>query len=177
MTWRLADSVDQDTLRTWKEERDAFFDLHPRPWDEVVEDAYHKQFTRRMEAWLDAGHGACVLRDLRCRKVVADAFRHFEGVRYDLATWVVMPNHVHAIVCPYAGWQLSQLLHSWKSFTAKKINELFGQRGTLWMDESFDHIIRDKASLEKFVRYVRNNPVKAGLGSDEYELWVAEAMG
>ncbi|HEY1052492.1 MAG TPA: transposase [Prosthecobacter sp.] len=177
ITWRLADSVDQDTLKAWKQERDVFFTAHPRPWDEAIEDAYHKQFTRRMERWLDAGRGSCVLRDWRCREVVAEAFRHFEGVRYDLAAWVVMPNHVHAIVCPHAGRQLSQLLHSWKSFTAKKINESLGQRGTLWMDESFDHIIRDKASLERFVRYVRNNPVKAGLGSDEYELWVAEGMG
>lgn len=177
VTWRLEDSVDQETLALWRGERDVFFTEHPRPWDELTEDTYHKQFTRRMESWLDAGLGACVLHDVCCRDKVVEALRHFDGVRYDLAAWVVMPNHVHVIVCPAAGWRLSQLLHSWKSYTAKKINEVMRRRGTLWMDESFDHIIRDKASLERFVRYVRNNPVKAGLGADEYALWVAEEMG
>lgn len=168
--------MDQETLVRWKQERDAFFATHPKPWDAETENKYHKQFTRRIERWLDAGHGACVLRDARCRSIVAEALLHFDGLRYDLAAWVVMPNHVHAIICPAAGWTLSQILHSWKSFTAKKINELLSQRGTLWMDESFDHIIRDKGSLERFVRYIRLNPVKAGLKDDEFSLWVAEAL-
>lgn len=176
VTWHLADSVDQETLALWKRERDEFFAAHPRPWDEVTEDAYHKQFTRRMEQWLDAGRGSCVLREVRCRSIVVEALRYFDGLRYDLASWVVMPNHVHLIVCPAAGWQLSQLLHSWKSYTAKQINEALVQRGTLWMDESFDHIIRDKASLEKFIRYIRNNPAKANLDAHEYALSVAEEM-
>lgn len=175
VTWRLADSVDQNTLAAWKQERDAFMAAHPRPWEEAVEDAYHKQFTRRMERWLDAGHGACVLRDSRCREIVAECLQHFEGIRYDLVTWVIMPNHVHVIVCPCAGWSLMRILHTWKSYTANKINQLLGRQGALWMEESFDHIIRDKASLEKFSRYIQNNPVKAGLSEMEYSLRVVKA--
>lgn len=176
VTWRLADSVDQETLALWRREREVFFGAHPRPWDQGTEDEYRKQFTRRMEQWLDAGRGSCVLRDARCREVVVECLRHFEGARYDLGAWVVMPNHVHVIVCPCAGWDLIRILHTWKSFTANKIHEVLGQRGTLWMEESFDHIIRDKASLERFVRYVRNNPVKAGLSTQEHSLWVADEM-
>lgn len=101
ITWRQADSVDQETLALWKRERDEFFAGHPKPWDELTEDACHKQFTRRMEQSLDAGRGSCVLRDARCRNMVVEALRHFDGVRYELAAWVVMPNHVHAT--PQAG--------------------------------------------------------------------------
>jgi len=171
VTWRLADSVDADTLHKWKHERDEFFILHPKPWDEAVEKNYHERFSRRMERWLDAGHGSCVLRDQRCRDVVVECLHHFDGIRYDLAAWVIMPNHVHVLVCPFSEWQLVRILHTWKSFTASRINEILGLQGVLWMDESFDHIVRDKAALERFVKYIRNNPVKAGLGADEYSMW------
>jgi REP element-mobilizing transposase RayT len=171
VTWRLADSVDAVTLQTWKRERDEFFLLHPKPWDESIEKSYHDRFTRRMERWLDSGHGSCVLRERRCRDIVIECLNHFAGIRYELAAWVIMPNHVHVLVCPRPGWQLVRILHTWKSFTASKINEMLGLRGMFWMDESFDHIVRDKSSLERFAKYICNNPIKAGLRDDEYSLW------
>lgn len=171
VTWRLTDSVDADTLQAWQRERDDFFLLHPKPWDEPTEKSYHDHFTRRMERWLDAGHGSCVLRDRRCRDIVIECLHHFADVRYELAAWVIMPNHIHVLVCPFPGWQLVRILHTWKSFTANKINELIGQQGALWMDESFDHIVRDKSALDRFSNYIRNNPIKARLSEDEYSLW------
>ncbi len=171
VTWRLADSVDADTLRIWKQERDAFHELHPKPWDEATEKAYHERFTRRMELWLDAGHGSCVLREKRCREIMAECLHHFEGIRYELACWVIMPNHVHVLLRPLPGWSLDRILHTWKSFTANRFNEALGREGMLWMDESFDHMVRDKASLERFAKYIRSNPTKAHLSISEYTLW------
>ncbi len=95
--------------------------------------------------------------------LVQEALLHFQAQRYDLHAWVVMPNHVHAVVTPYHGHPLSKTLHSWKSFTSLKINKALGRSGVFWESESFDHLIRTVDRFERFVRYTEANPVKAGL--------------
>ena len=55
------------------------------------------------------------------------------------------------------------LLHSWKSFSSKRINRLVGRTGELWQSESFDHWIRDDEERARLVAYVEDNPVKARL--------------
>jgi REP element-mobilizing transposase RayT len=79
-------------------------------------------------------------------------------MRYELGEFVVMPNHVHAIVAPTGGHQLAQILHSWKSFTAHQFNRVLDSSGHVWQKESFDHIVRSAQHLAKFEAYIRNNP-------------------
>lgn len=107
--------------------------------------------------------GSCVLGDPRVATLVQNAMRHFDAQRYDLLAWCVMPNHVHAVVTPLAGYAPDVILHSWKSFSAHKANRLLGRSGPFWERESFDHLVRSIASLERFIRYVEQNPVAAGL--------------
>ena len=76
-----------------------------------------------------------------------------------------MPNHVHVLVCVGAKMKLSKVLHSWKSFTAHELNKLLGRRGTVWQDESFDHIVRSLDQLNHFRSYIGENPAKACLQS------------
>src|SRR6185369_3028655 len=97
VTFRLGDSVPQRLLTQWRDERERWLKQHPPPWTEAVEREYHAQFTTARERWLDAGHGACVLRQAECAGVVAEALRHFEDVRCRQLSWVIMPNHVHAL--------------------------------------------------------------------------------
>jgi len=85
---------------------------------------------------------------------------HFDGIRYELGEFVVMPNHVHAIVAPISGHQLSRILHNWKSFTAHQFNRVLTSRGRIWHRESFDHIVRSAEHLAKFEAYIRNNANK-----------------
>ena len=92
------------------------------------------------------------------RAFVIDALNCFAGARYYLREWVIMPNHVHAIVTPLAPYELSDIYHSWKSFTAKKINALLGTEGTVWQKESFDVIIRNADHLERIEKYIHDNP-------------------
>ena len=82
--------------------------------------------------------------------------------------WVVMPNHVHVLLKPMASLPISKLLAPVKGASARRINLRLGQGGTLWMDESFDHIVRGMDSLRKFQRYIKENPTKAGLKPDEF---------
>ncbi len=87
----------------------------------------------------------------------------FDGGRYHLQAWVVMPNHVHALVTPNEAFTLSSILHSWKSYTAKRANQLLGRAGEFWQAEYFDRAIRDERHFEKAVAYIETNPVKAHL--------------
>jgi REP element-mobilizing transposase RayT len=107
--------------------------------------------------------GSCVLRQPQLAQLVHNALLHFEGQRYLLVAWCVMPNHVHVIFGPLAGHTPSQILQSWKGFTARRGNQLLNKSGAFWERESFDHLIRSESGLEWFANYVNSNPVKAGL--------------
>jgi REP element-mobilizing transposase RayT len=273
LTWRLADSVPESVWRPWVEERKLFLESHPKPWDASVQKAFNTQFTRRMEDWLDAGHGSCALRSPEIRRVGEEALSFFQGQRYELNAWVLMPNHVHvlvqpllmrdgdegesgsdtdSLVCsssgkdafgaadteqtgmsvspyaadteqtgmsvsPYAAdaeqtgmsvapydtdteqtgmsvspydtdaeetgmsvsrcYPLSLILKTWKGVSSRKINALLGRKGAFWMDETYDHLVRSEVQLEHFRRYIRENPVKAGLASSDFTLWMGDAEG
>jgi REP element-mobilizing transposase RayT len=100
------------------------------------------------------------------RDIVLSALHYWNGQRIELDAAVVMPDHVHAIFRVMDGSDLSAILHSIKSFSASAVNRLMGTNGSLWLDESFDHIIRHEQEWEEKIAYVRNNPVKRGLVAD-----------
>ena len=106
--------------------------------------------------------GSCVLKEPPFAELVQNALRHFEGQRYLLVSWCVMPNHVHVIFAPLPGHSPSDILQSWKGFTARRANQMLGKSGAFWERESFDHLVRSSTSLDWFVEYVHDNPVKAG---------------
>ena len=81
-----------------------------------------------------------------------------------LSAWAVMPNHVHALLCPSE--KLSKVLLVIKSASARRANRLLercGQR--FWQDESFDHWVRDGHERNQIIRYIEWNPVKAALAA------------
>ena len=161
VTFRTADSLPQDKLRQWQSEREQWLAQHPEPHDDKTKREYYERFPERIEHWLDQGYGACHLKDPVFRQMVEDALRHFDGERYDLDAFVVSANHVHVIVTPKDGHELSAILHSWKSFTANQINKHLGQSGAFWQKESFDHIVRSMEQLERTRRYIRDHKVEA----------------
>jgi len=166
VTFRLADSLPQETLRTFLFERGDIVattkqmnrELSPSERARLT-----KLFSERIEGCLDAGIGECVLAEPDAASIVARALKHFQGRRYDLSAWCVMPNHVHVVVRPCPGHRLAEILHSWKSFTATRINRLLGRAGRLWQREYFDHLIRDEREFGRIIQYVLENPAKAGL--------------
>src|SRR6266853_1334737 len=163
VTFRLADSIPATKLSQLEDERRVWLNANPEPWTAEQRQAYYERFSAKIDEWLDAGGGSCVLKDERVAKVVVDALIHFNGERYNLGAWVVMPNHVHVVVTPHDGHHIRDILHSWKSFTAHKINELLGQTGRFWQHESYDHIVRNERALYKIQEYIDRNPEKAGI--------------
>ena len=121
VTFRLADSLPQEKLLQWRNEREIWLALHPPPHDEALRNEYEALFPQRLQQWLDAGSGSCILAQPAIMKLVDGALRHFNGQRYQLDEFVVAPNHVHALLVPFGQYKLSEILHSWKSFTAHEI--------------------------------------------------------
>lgn len=171
VTWRLADSLPKAKLDRWKEERAIWLSLHSKPWDEKTEIEYHDRFSRQIDVWLDQGSGSCVLKEAANATIMADALLHFDGNRYQLAAFVVMPNHVHVLFRPLGAHALAAILKSWKGFTARVINRRMGRTGTLWQDEYWDRLIRNARHFFKVAEYIRENPAKAKLQAGTFVVW------
>ena len=163
ITFRLADALPARLLAQWEDERTTWLRFHPKPWTLETEDEYHKRFSGAVDHWLDAGHGSCLLRQIDCAKIIDDALRHFDGNRLALISSVVMPNHVHVLLVQNPEYPLEDLLRSWKTFSARAINEVHKRSGTLWQRSYFDRLVRDEKHFRNCVRYIRKNPEKAHL--------------
>ncbi len=144
ITFRLADSLPASVMA-------RFDDLDP---------AVRR---RALDGALDRGHGGCLLRSPLAAAIVENAFLCFDGERYRLLAWVVMPNHVHCVIETTPAWPVYRVVQGWKSFTAKAINGAMARHGRVWQPEYFDRFIRDDVHLAAVIRYVEENPVKAGL--------------
>ncbi|MFM8392795.1 MAG: transposase, partial [Acidobacteriota bacterium] len=156
INFRLHDSVPASLLEQWREEL-RLHDLSSKQSEEA------EALRRLIEEYEDQGHGACYLRDPRVATLVENAFLYFDGDRYRLIEWSVMPNHVHVLIETCEGYPLSGVVKSWKTFTSLKANLLLGRKGIFWMPDYYDRYIRDQTHLSTVRSYIRNNPVKAGL--------------
>jgi REP element-mobilizing transposase RayT len=78
-----------------------------------------------------------------------------------MLAWVVMPNHVHVLI-EDGETPLSTIIRNWKSFASVEANKLLGRTGRFWQPEYWDHFMRDEEQTRKAIRYIENNPVKAG---------------
>jgi REP element-mobilizing transposase RayT len=114
------------------------------------------------------------------RALVLDSLSYWEGRKWSVLAAVIMPNHLHALVrClphPDGGvFDLAEILHSVKSFTAHQIMKQRGTPGKLWQDERYDRIVRDEAEFLEKWHYIRNNPVRDGLAArpEDYN-WLYE---
>lgn len=148
ITFRLADSVPVALWEALEQERNQTNSLERR---------------RQIEDLLNNGYGACYLARPEIGRLVEDALRHFDGERYRLIAWVIMPNHVHVLAEIWLGQPLDKIVHAWKSFTANEANRLLGREGRFWAREYYDRYIRNERHLAAVTHYIEQNPVKAGL--------------
>ncbi|MCH8042785.1 MAG: hypothetical protein IID44_03610 [Planctomycetes bacterium] len=136
------------------------------------------------------------------KTITLGAIQFWNNTRWTVFTSVVMPDHVHVLVQPLrmideeqapkpspvtqpiaAGdvrgfWPLSVLLHSVKSYSAHEIAKTRGRKGSVWLDERYDRIMRDDEEFWLRWQYIRDNPVKAELARapEEYE-WFYQQSG
>jgi len=166
--FRLADSIPRSKREKWEKEKKLLQNnasAHGRGMTPTEQKRLKFLLSKKIDACLDAGYGECLLKKSQVAGIIKNALQHFDGIRYKLHAWCIMPNHVHVIVEPLAEYKLSTIVHSWKSFTANKINRLLNRKGKLWQHEPYDHIIRSETEYWEHIEYVWNNPDKAGLSN------------
>ena len=152
ITFRLHDALPRSVILRWREEL-----AHER-FGEV-----EAIMRRRVEAYLDQGHGSCYLKNSEVAAMVQSGLLFHDEAKYRLSAWVVMPNHVHLLCTPCFGYNLAQIMHSLKSYTSNEANKILGRSGHFWQKEYFDRYIRNARHFAKVVAYIENNPVKARL--------------
>ena len=156
ITFRLADSLPQRVLRQLSK------DIRRLPASK------QERFRRKsIEHWLDTGLGCCVLARPEMAAAVRDALLHYDGDRYRLVAWCIMPSHIHVLIEPL--YSLSRIVQSWKSVTTRWMlqnNEKLGLgvvERSLWQRDYWDRCIRDEQHFQTAIHYIHENPVKAGL--------------
>ena len=162
---------------------------------------------KKLEAWIDAGHGSCLLIKPDIASMIQETLLYFHRLRYYLYAWVVMPNHFHALFQPINGWTTAKIVASWKKFSARRIREYLKREQRLiedyrskdkdgradqeirvpggrlrpepvWQPEFWDRYIRDEGHYWDTVEYIHNNPVKAGLARRPEDWpWSSAAVG
>jgi REP element-mobilizing transposase RayT len=166
VTFRLGDSLPRKALQELDTERQDILATASKMGRSLTETERGRivqlQF-RKLEKILDTGEGKCFLRDTAIARVVVNALQEFDGSRYRLFAWSVMPNHVHVLAQTIGKISLAGILHSWKSYSSKAANQILGRTGEFWQREYYDHLIRNDAEFDRAARYVMENPSKAGL--------------
>lgn len=173
VTFHLNDSLPVAALNLIQTERNQWLEKHGvapnasevhvrRALSESDHATYRSLVRRVSEKHLDAGYGECYLADAAVMNKVRDEMLHSDREHWHIGDFVVMPNHVHLLIVP-STMPLENCLKSIKGRSAIGCNRLLGRQGTFWQKESFDHIVRDVKQLRKFRKYIRENPVKAGI--------------
>ena len=180
ITWRTDDSIPGSVLEAWRQERRQWLRLHcinpiAGDWrrqlqklDRSAQSEFYDHFSRHWHDELDACYGACVMRDPEIAVEIGNSLRHFDGDRYELTDFIVMPNHIHLLAAfPTEDTMLKQC-ESWKHFTAHNINRRIGSSGRFWQQDGFDHLVRSVEQFEHFRKYIANNGTKVRLKPSEY---------
>ncbi len=183
VTWHLADALPAAARERIRNECDAYLELlRSRGGGALAAELeLVRRFRRKLvNRTLDQCLGSCVLRG-EPAAIVANAIRFFDANRYELFAWSVMPNHAHAVFSANDGCSLDGIMHSWKSYTSNKVNELLGRAGILWEREYLDSTMRNDRQLQRTIAYVVSNPVKAELFDwpfvESYPERIARAIG
>jgi len=180
VTFRTEDSIPASVSRHWHHRRDDWLKRHgidrsQAGWKAKFENLprrqrreFHDTFSREYLEHLDRGHGACLLKRTELARIAADSLQHFDGQRYHLGDFIIMPNHVHLLVCLLGETEIEAQCASWKHYTAHQINRRLNRKGRFWQAESFDHLVRSPEQFDAIVRYIAENPRKARLREGEY---------
>lgn len=188
VTFRLIDSLPQQLIQQLTKERAALLSAAGIDPDVVdLKAALNKLPPREAsvlrwklfvgwDSQLDELGGECWLRRPEISKIVSDGLLKFDGDRYTMAAFVVMPNHVHLLAAFREEGMITTQGAAWRRFFARKINSLVGRGDHFWQEDQFDHLVRSEASFDRIRRYIIDNPANAKLRCGEYRLYVSPEL-
>lgn len=173
ITFRLADSIPLEILAELKIQREqALKALKAQSPNEI--DKIEQMYFSRYDEWLDrCSSGPRWLENKTIADVVVAKIHAMNGVNFQLLSFCIMPNHVHLLIEDIlanrvhrrktAVYPVADMLRLLKGSTARDCNLKLARNGQFWNHESYDHFVRNEQELERTVKYILNNPVKAGL--------------
>lgn len=179
ITFRTYDSIPRTVLQRWEREKQDWLNRRgydaANHWSVVVPTLtekdradFYRQFNHCREDFLDTCHGRCLLHRSELAQIVAESLMHFDGERYRMGDFIIMPTHVHLLAAFPTAEAMTEQCDSWLHYTAFQINRVIGEKGKFWQQEPFDHLVRSLEQYECLRQYIADNPRKAGLKSGEY---------
>jgi putative transposase len=179
ITFRTHDSIPREVIERWDHEKQEWLRAHGNAsgqhWSVIVptlperdRTEFQRTFDRCKDVFLDSCHGRCLLRRPELANIVADSLMHFEGDRYRMGDFAIMPNHVHLLAVFPTAEAMRRQCDSWLHYTAFRINQTIGAKGQFWQEEPFDHLVRSPEQYEYLRQYIADNPARAGLKPGEY---------
>jgi type I restriction enzyme R subunit len=182
ITWRTFDSLPKEVIERLIADRNEWLRLHgiasPGECQQLVQSLspmLRQQFNHLVsERWheaLDSCSGECVLCRTDLSQIVAKSLLHFDGDRYELTDFVIMPNHVHVLVAFPDETSMLRQCDSWKHYTATQINRRINRNGRFWQQDGFDHLVRSIEQFDYLRRYIADNPKRAKLQTGKFIHW------
>ncbi len=179
ITFRTHDSIPREVIERWDREKQEWLRNRGRDttehWSAIVDTLcdkdrvdFQKTFDRCRDVFLDSCQGRCLLKRPELAQIVADSLLHFDGQRYRLGDFIVMPNHVHLLAVFLTAEAMQAQCDSWLHFTALRFNQALDEQGKFWQQEPFDHLVRSPEQYDYLRQYIADNPHKAGLKPREY---------
>jgi putative transposase len=162
VTVRCADSLPREAVLRLHEMHASLRQLVPRDPQFVY---LQRKLFQTLEKFLDAGHGSCPLANPRAADAVLANFEAMERDGVGVPHFSILPNHWHAIIKPDidSPSRFAEIMKTIKGRSARDVRKIVGGTGPVWQPEQFDRWIRDEREYQKWVEYIRQNPVKAGL--------------
>ena len=151
VTCRLCDSLPPSRLESLEEEKRKI-----QSGEYLIRLDNEAGEIEKIDYYLSQGHGQCLLKYEPVQRIVDEALNYYDGKRYDLFDYVIMPNHVHFLVTPYE--DIKKIWADFRRFTTARINKLFDRSGRLWQEECFDRMVRNGSDFQRIKEYIRTNP-------------------
>ncbi|MDR8392502.1 transposase [Aliifodinibius sp. S!AR15-10] len=178
ITFGLAGSLPTHAVDYLRQEKQRIKDS---PKEEI--DKSQKLYFKKYDHLLDSGSSPLWLGKHKVANIVVNKINELDNERYILLCYTIMPNHVHLLFKltesrakargtfdPASKYPVTHILKLLKGATAFKCNKLLNRSGSFWHHESYDRLVRNHQERDNIVRYILENPVKAGLVS-KYDEW------
>lgn len=196
VTYRLSGSLPVETIKQLKYEREKQIkEIAGISNKSLQQEKYKKMqsiYFGKFDKLLDASdYGPTWIKQKEIAQIVKDAIHFYDKKKYNLICYTIMSNHVHQVFTPIvgrisdstiqnnegsnprnrvSGYIVTKILQDLKRFTARECNKILNRSGAFWQHESYDHVVRDYDELQRIIKYVLYNPVKAGL-CEKWEDW------
>jgi len=164
ITLRCAGSLPRDVNVRLREIQENLASIQPN--SPQFADLQRRYF-RTVEKYSDRGSGFCPFRSKACCQAVTASFDDLAVAGWTIRHYSIMPNHIHLLASTDVGaTDMQEVWQRWKGRTAHRSNHLLERKGSFWQRDWFDRVSRSESETERMIRYIRNNPVAAGLVND-----------